>query len=167
MDNIRAQVVSSEGGRFIAGRLLPGTDLISGIEKICKDNNVSYGVILSAIGSFSKVRYLYVQPDGKAKTGIKYGEPVVYEGAVELLTGQGMIGLDDDDKMSVHFHGVMVNTKGEIVGGHFIKDGNTVLATIELTIMELQDVELRRRFDTETEFPLFNFLLMHYKVTGE
>lgn len=158
MDDIRTQVVSSIRGRFITGRLLPGSDLLSGIEKICKDNNVSYGGILSAIGSFSKVRYLYVQPDDKAKTGIKYGAPIVYEGAVELLTGQGMIGLDDEDNISVHFHGVMVNTKGEIIGGHFVKYGNIVLATIELTIMELTDMELRRRFDTETDFPLFNFL---------
>lgn len=158
MDNIRTQEVVSTGGRVIAGRLLPGTDLICGIEKICKDNNVSYGVILSAIGSFSKVRYLYVRPDESSKTGIKYGEPTVYENAVELLSGQGMVGLTDEGEMSVHFHGLMVNTNGEIIGGHFVKDGNIVLATIELTIMEFGGIELRRRFDTETEFPLFNFL---------
>lgn len=157
MDEIRTSSTVSNRGRIITGRLCPGTDLIAGIEKICRDNSLQYGVVTSAIGSFSMVRFVYVQKDDSARIGIKYAEPTEINEPLELLTCQGMVGTDDDGELSIHLHGVMVDSGLKMIGGHFVKGGNIVLATVEVSILELNDTELIRRYDDETGFPLFNF----------
>jgi threonine dehydrogenase-like Zn-dependent dehydrogenase len=75
-----------------AGRLLPGTDLVKGIEKVCCHHGVMYRNILSIIGSLTKAKIAHAVVDQTGKIGIRYSEPVRVEGPLELLACQGVIG---------------------------------------------------------------------------
>lgn len=70
MSDVRIQTVVSEKGRRIVGRLLPGTDLIKGIKKVCWPHDVVYGNILSIIGSLTEAKIAYAVADQTGKIGI-------------------------------------------------------------------------------------------------
>ena len=42
--------VEAHKGRTIAARLLPGTDLVTGIEDVCRAHHVQYGYLGSVMG---------------------------------------------------------------------------------------------------------------------
>jgi predicted DNA-binding protein with PD1-like motif len=148
----------SKNKRTIIGRILPGTDLISGIEKICHDNHLTYGTIVTAIGSLSRGEFVYALPDNSAKMGIKYSDPTTVEGPLELLACQGMIGLTPEGDLSVHMHGLMSDSKMKVYGCHFLKNANPVLVTVEFLIHEHEGIRMVREQDMETDFPLFRFI---------
>jgi predicted DNA-binding protein with PD1-like motif len=147
----------SKNGRTIIGRILPGTDLIGGIEKICQDNHLAYGTIVAAIGSLSRGEFAYALPDKNAKMGVKYSDPTTVEGPLELLACQGMIGLTIEGDLSVHLHGLMSDSDMKVYGCHFLNNANPVLVTVEILIHEHEGVRMVREQDIETGFPLFKF----------
>lgn len=157
MDSIRIQSVSSEKGRRIVGRLLPGADLIKGIEAMCRRHEVACGTIASVIGSLTRASIVYAVPDESGKIGIRYSDPVRIEGPLELLACQGLVGLSADGVTSIHLHGLMSDPKMTVYGGHFLEDGNPVLATAEVLVQETSDVRMVREPDEETGFSLFKF----------
>jgi predicted DNA-binding protein with PD1-like motif len=157
MNKMRTQTVALNKGKTIVGRILPGTDLISGIERICQDHHVNYGTIVAAIGSLSRAGFVYALPDKSAKMGIKYSDPTTVEGPLELLACQGMIGLTAEGDLSVHLHGLMSDSNMKVYGCHFLKNGNPVLITVEILIHEHEGVRMVREQDSETDFPLFKF----------
>ena len=157
MDNIRIQSVSSEKGRKIVGRLLPGTDLIKGIEAMCRRHEVACGTIASVIGTLAEAGIIYAISDESGKIGLRYCDPVRIEGPLELLACQGLVGRSVDGETSIHLHGLMSGPKMTVYGGHFIENGNPVLATAEVLIHETGDVRMVREPDEETGFTLFKF----------
>ena len=157
MSSIRIQTVVSQKGRRIVGRLLPGSDLIKGIEEICRHHEVVGASILSVIGSLKKATIVYAIVDDTSKIGIRYSDPARIEGPLELLGCQGMIGRTEDGQLITHLHGMMSDPQMTVYGGHFIENGNPVLATAELLIQECRDVQLIKKQDAETGFPLFTF----------
>ena len=154
---MKTEAIISNNGRFIVGRILPNVDLIEGIEILCKENEIKSGVIISLIGSLSCGKVVYPISDENSKIGIKYSEETNVEGPLELLSCQGYIGQDEDGEFQIHLHGLMGNENMEIIGGHFVPSGNQVLATAEITIMEVDGGNLIRAFDEKLGFPLFNF----------
>lgn len=157
MNQIRTQIVALKKGKIIVGRILPGTDLISGIEKICQDNQITHGTIITAIGSLIRAEFVYAVPDKNAKIGIKYSEPTRVEGPLELLACQGTIGLTVEGHLSIHLHGLMSDPDMKVYGGHLLENVNPVLVTVEIMIHENQDVQIVREQDVETGFPVFKF----------
>lgn len=157
MTQIRTQAVASKRGRAIVGRILPGTDLIKGIEKVCQDNQVTSGTIVVGIGSLVRAQFIYAVPDKGATIGMKYSEPTRVEGPLELLACQGTIGLTAEGQLGIHLHGLMSDPDMKVYGGHFLENGNPVLATLEIRIQENQDVRIVREQDVETGFPVFRF----------
>lgn len=155
MDN-RVSTLEIEKSRYIVGRILPGSDLIQGIHKICIENNIESGVLQMAIGSFSKINIVHAKKSETEKMGIKYSEPKKLEGPYELLSTQGLIGINGENKLEVHLHGIMVDENFEVLGGHFLESGNIVLATVELEIL-VSDKKFLRNEDEETGFKLFKF----------
>lgn len=154
---MKTEAIVSNNKRFIVGRILPNVDLIEGIEVLCKENEIKSGVIISLIGSLSCGKIVYPISDENSKIGIKYSEETNIEGPLELLSCQGYIGEDEDGEFQIHLHGLMGNENMEIIGGHFVPNGNKVLATAEITIMEVDEGNLIRAFDEKLGFPLFNF----------
>lgn len=157
MGNVRIQSVVSNSGRRIFGRLLPGTELIPGIKVMCSQADLSCGGIVSMIGSLAEARLVYPVPDEVGKIGIRYCDPVHIKGPLELLSCQGIIGQDQDQKMNIHLHGLVGTPEMKVIGGHFLEGGNPVLATAEVVIQESSDLRLLREVDEETGFPLFKF----------
>jgi len=157
METIRIQAVASEKGKRIVGRLLPGTDLISGIEAMCQQHRVTSATILSVIGSLIEARMVYAVPDASGKIGIRYHDPVTIAGPLELLACQGVVGQTEEGVPSVHLHGLVSDPAMKVVGGHFLAGGNLVLATAEILIQESSDVRMIREQDEETGFALFKF----------
>lgn len=153
--NVREHTRESSIKRIIAGRIPRGVDLITGIKEICSEYGIKSGYIANLIGSLDNGRFIYAIPQEEAKIGIVYHEPVNLEGPLELLAGQGFIGTEDSEELSVHLHGLVSDKYMRIFGGHFIQGGNDIAATAEIIIHEIDNAELRRSFDKETGFPLF------------
>jgi predicted DNA-binding protein with PD1-like motif len=156
MENaLRIQSVEGRIGRTIAARLLPGTDVLPGIEETCRRHGIKQGVVACAVGAFKKAAFVYPVPKEGTPIGIVYSEPVVLEGPIEFLGGQGIICQSDDGKYLIHFHGSMSDKDMHIWGAH-ITNGNIVLATLDLVINEITGVNMLRRFDEETGFVQFS-----------
>ncbi|WP_461204653.1 PPC domain-containing DNA-binding protein [Clostridium sp. DL1XJH146] len=155
---IRIQSNETNSGRIISARLLPGVDIISGIKEICTKHSIKYGTIVSMVGSLSQLCLVYAIPSSTGKIGIKYTEPFIIEGPLELVSCQGTIGVDDKEEFDVHMHGIVSDKYMKIYGGHIMKEESLVLATVEVTIVELANANLVRKYDEETGFSVFNFL---------
>jgi len=155
---MKSKSAVSSNNRLVVGRIFPGVDLIEGIRDLCEKCSIKYGVINSIIGSLRKGGVIYAIDDANSPLGIKYSDPTYFEGPLELLCCQGIVGRDEKGQFQIHLHGLMSDKQLKILGGHFIPDENIVLATAEVSILAVEDVEFVRKFDEETGFPLFSFI---------
>lgn len=155
---LKSKSVVSKNNRLIVGRILPEVDLIEGIKDICEKNHIRYGVVKSIIGSLKRGGVVYAIDDKKSPLGIKYSDPTYFQGPLELLCCQGIVGKDENGDFQIHLHGLMSDKHLRILGGHFISGENIILATAEVAIQTVEDAEFIRKFDIETGFPLFNFI---------
>lgn len=144
-------------GSNIIGRILPGTDLLEGIKQMCNKYNVQYGVICTVLGSITQGCIVCVQSDEENPMAIRYSDPVIIEGPLEILSCQGIIGRDIDNEFQIHLHGLLVDSNLKVIGGHFIS-GNKILATAEVMIKSVQDAKFIRKYDKKIGFPLFHFI---------
>jgi uncharacterized protein len=127
-------------------RIEPGFDLIEGIEKVCRRIEIESGVITCCIGSLQRVAYLLPVPL-ENRFGSGYGDPNILEGPLELLSGQGMIGKEENGEYFIHLHGVVSDKDRNINGGHFIKGQTTVLITCEIMVSQIQGMKMIRAYD--------------------
>ena len=118
-------ITFSEGhlSRVIMIRVLPGSDMIEGIEAVCKRLDI--------------------------KTGAGYSNPMDFDGPLEFLAGQGTIGQEEKGDLFIHMHGVLSDKDGNVHGGHLIKGKNPVLLTCEIMISHVEDVRMIRTYDPE------------------
>jgi len=89
------------------------------------------------------------------KVGAGYSDPMVLEGPLELLSGQGTIGLGEEGETAIHLHGVVSDKEGHLHGGHFVKGENPVLITCEVALTQLQGIKIIRSHDPETDYNIF------------
>jgi predicted DNA-binding protein with PD1-like motif len=156
MNSARLQLTELSESRIITERLTPGTELISGIKKICTDNALECGAIVCGIGSLKRAELICVKPNNGTQAGIKYSNPVMFNGPIELLSCQGMIGHTPEGEISLHIHGIICDSNMKLYGGHFV-DGCITLVTVEITIIEITNTDLLRELDEETGFSIFKF----------
>jgi hypothetical protein len=155
IDQIRTKWAKGKIGRMVSARILPGSDLIHGIEKICIENGIESGT-LSVIGSLEKATFVIpIKKDG-TKMGVGYSEPKTVTGPLEILTGKGFISKDQESEsgLFIHIHGIVGDDKGRLYGGHFLPGESPVLLTLDLVIFEFTDVLLSRDYDPEIEMKL-------------
>ncbi|SRR6056297_478133 len=156
MSDVRTSSVQVTGKKVVA-RLMPGTDLLAGVLKVCKDNDITAGCITAMHGSLSKARFVWALPAPGTKMNAKYGDPVDIDGPLEFICGSGMIGqFSDTGETAVHLHGVISDPEQGFHGAHFVEGGNPVMSTMEVLVEGFDNVDILRAFDEETEFPLFN-----------
>jgi uncharacterized protein len=129
-------------------RVLPGSDLLEGIEQACKETGIRAGMVVSCIGSLQKASFLFVVP-AQNKVGAQYGDPLILEGPLEFLGAQGTVGLEDSGNVFVHLHGLASDKNGTVHGGHLVKGECPVLITCEVGIAPVEGVRLVRRMDPE------------------
>jgi len=155
LGEIRYTAARGELGKVVAARLLPETDIIEGIEKICEDYGIKYAFVGCSIGSLQKATFLYLVPKPEAKVKAGYTAPFELPGPIEFLGGLGLVCEGADGEKLTHFHGTVSDKLDHVYGGHLVKGQNPVLVTMDLIIIEVKGVKLLRKYDEETE--LVNF----------
>jgi predicted DNA-binding protein with PD1-like motif len=147
---VRYQSAEGEIGKVVAARLLPGTDLVEGIEKVCEDHGISYGLV-NCIGSLQKATFMYVVPIPEAKVGAGYTAPYELPGPIEFLGGLALVCETESGEKNTHLHGSFCDQLDHLYGGHLVKGGNPILVTMDLAIIELTGMKVLRRYDEETD----------------
>lgn len=135
-------------------RVIPGSDVIEGIEDACRKLRIKAGAIISCIGSLQRASVMIAIPLHN-KVGAGYSEPITLEGPLELLSGQGTIGQDEQGEVAVHLHAVMSDKEGHLYGGHLVKGHNPVLITCEMLLAEIEGIKIQKGYDPETDMQVF------------
>lgn len=151
---IRYKCATGSPGKMMVVRLLPKADLVGSIKKICEENEIMAGTISSIMGTLQKALVYTLAPRPDLKGGIGYSDPLVLEGPLEFITGQGIISVLDSGELFVHLHGIVSDLKMRIYGGHFNEADNPVASTMDLSITETNGVRIARLYDPETELVL-------------
>lgn len=142
-----AAFMSSEGnmGRVIVGRIMPGGDLVKGIEAICRKHNVRQAMIVGTIGSVVNPHFDWASTT-EAKPGTGNTSSRSLEGAGSLISGQGLVCRNDSGgELDVHLHCTVTDSGGAVYGGHFPEGAVPVLSTTDVTMIEITGVKLIRR----------------------
>ena len=155
-DNKQFVSVEAHKGRTIAARLMPGTDLVSGIEAVCQKHHIEYGYFGSVMGSLSQATYIVPLKDPTQPLGFRFCEPIEVDGPIDLLGGQGVICQSEKGERMIHLHAHGVTPDRVVFGGHFSAGGNPVLATIDLVIVEFDGAKLMRRYDPQSGLMVFS-----------
>jgi predicted DNA-binding protein with PD1-like motif len=152
LEEIRTKWAKGKIKRIVSARILPGSDFISGIEKICIENGIRAGT-LSGIGSLEKATFLIPVKKHGTRKGVGYSEPKTVMGPLEILSAKGFISEDSesDHGLFIHLHGVLSDDEGRLFGGHLLPGQNPALLTLDVVIFEYEDVSLSREYDPEIE----------------
>lgn len=149
------EICSGASGRAIMARILPNSDLVQSIKQIAEENNVSCGYVATCIGSLKKATFVYPLPKEDSYFKMAYSEPVYLEGPIEVLGAQGIFAKDEKGDFQIHLHGSLSDRTMKVYGGHILNEGNTVLATIDLVIQELEGMDLKRIYHKESGIYFF------------
>jgi predicted DNA-binding protein with PD1-like motif len=152
-----ARIAATEGNFSKAGmiRVLPGCDVIEGIEEACRKLGITSGAIVSCIGSLQRASVMVAVPLHN-KIGAGYSQLRDLEGPLELLSGQGTIGREEQGNLiAVHMHGVVSDKQGRLHGGHFVKGHNPVLITCEVMLAQIEKIRIVRVYDPEVDREVF------------
>jgi predicted DNA-binding protein with PD1-like motif len=141
---------------MVAARLMPGSNLMSGIAEVCEKHNIKSGILASGIGSLRKTSYMDLIPKPELKARYGYGDPMTADGPVEILNLAGAICHSDEGKVLIHVHATMCLADGKAFGGHLTEEGNEVLMTADVTILEIANVDFVRRLDEETGILMYS-----------
>lgn len=147
--------VVGKPGRRIFSRILPDSEMMLSIQEICKKHNIENAYISTCIGSLKKVSFVYALKDLNSFYKIKYSEPVEIEGSIEFLGAQGIIAKDNQGKYQIHVHAQFSDETMKVYGGHLLNEGNIVLATIDVIINEIIDINIRRNYHAKSGFYFF------------
>jgi uncharacterized protein len=147
----RARFSSVEGrlGRVVTGRLLPGTDLIRGLEEVCDKHALGYAAVVSAYGSLASAGFKVLEISSEAR-GRAVLVPKRVGRRVEFLAGEGLVCDDGEKGRATHLHGAVSDETGTVQGGHFEPDQNPVYNNLDFTLVELLGVRLSRVWEPET-----------------
>jgi predicted DNA-binding protein with PD1-like motif len=142
--------VEATTDRVIVGRLLPGADLIQGLEAVCDRHGVRFAAVAFAYGSLSSAGFktLQIPAEGGDRPILTLTR---VDRRVEFLGGQGLICRDDDGGRATHLHGCVSDETGQVLGGHFERGLNPVYNNLDFTLHELRGVDLVRRWDAQTD----------------
>lgn len=148
MNAKRSESVVSRPGRSIVGRLLPGADLIEGLQAVCDEHAVEFAAIEFAYGSLSSARFKFLQRPGGGKAVLV--EHTI-DARVEFLAGQGLVCIDEGGGRETHLHGAISDDTGRVLGGHFVAGGNPIYNNLDFMLVELLGVRLIREHDPKTD----------------
>ncbi|MFW9831249.1 MAG: PPC domain-containing DNA-binding protein [Candidatus Thorarchaeota archaeon] len=120
---------------IIVTRFEAGEDLLSGINQVVLENDVSAGMF-SVIGAIDTANYGFYIPAKKDYTALNWVPSNDSSPALEILSCIGNVALLND-KPVVHAHITLAGVKGEMIGGHLL-EGCRVNPTAELTLLKAE-----------------------------
>jgi predicted DNA-binding protein with PD1-like motif len=138
--------------RVVAVRLAPGSDLLTGIESIARDEEIRSGVILSCAAFLEQAAFRNVRalPASFPITDeIRF--TATHHGPIEVLSLSGNIS-ERNNEFFLHAHIAVSlgHQDGRSFGGHLVV-GNTVFSTAGVIIGELVGISMQRRYDCRTK----------------
>jgi predicted DNA-binding protein with PD1-like motif len=151
LEEARIQQVHGYPGRLIVSRILPGSDLVSGLIEICKTAEIRTGLVTVCVGSLRRAQFQWSVPSDETRRGSERSRPIILEGPIEFLSGQGIIGRTEGDEFVTHLHGTLCDKNGRVFGGHFFVGGNYVHSTMDVVMIEAKDVAYSAQHDPEIE----------------
>ncbi len=125
---------------MIIGKLRYDEDLLEGIIRVVRENNIKEGAIF-LIGAVKEAVVGYYIQSEKRYIQIKLPYPQ------EIVSAMGNISLKDGD-IFPHIHIVLSDEKGETKGGHLM--GGTKVFACEYTIIPSKGLNLKRAYDETT-----------------
>ena len=148
----RYVVRDSRQGKILVARLKPEADLLLSIKKIAEKESVKSGVILSGAGLLRKahIRNCKSLPREYPITDANRMFTTI-ERPLEVLAISGIIYTVKGEP-NVHAHVVLSfieNGKISVVGGHLL-EGCLIYGFAEIIIMELEEINMEKTFDSET-----------------
>ena len=138
-----------KAGRVIAARLREGEDLYECLEKIAKEERIDCAAVFIT-GGFRKASVVVGPKQEKPKI---VGNLKEFDGPGEVL-GVGTIYRDDKGPR-LHIHTAIGKGSESIIGCP--RGGANVFLILEVTIIEIEGIEGRRRFDAESGLNLLKF----------
>ena len=147
-------------GKIIVKQLPTNTDLVESIKKVCTDNGIRYGTILSTVGSVRKLTIECVVPSDTSGSGFDFGPPKVIPGPLQVLGLDGTIFETDAGEMDTHIHGSFADSEGNVYGGHLIEGENPIATRLVTVIGEIADVSLVEKFDEASGHRLLHVKLL-------
>jgi predicted DNA-binding protein with PD1-like motif len=143
----------AEIGKAVFIRLSPGTDLITGIAGVCREQGIRAASIACCIASLRRASFFVVVPMNN-RTGGGYSDPVHLEAPLEIVSAQGTVGEEENGEVFVHLHAALSDSQGMVHGGHLIQGTCPVLITSEIVLLPLYGVRLKRTYDPEVNMPI-------------
>ncbi|MEE9399169.1 MAG: PPC domain-containing DNA-binding protein [Dehalococcoidales bacterium] len=138
-------------GKILVRQLPTDTDLIKSIKKLCTDNGIRYGAILSSIGSLRQLEIEGVVVSKKSGSGTDFGPPRIIPGPLQVLNLDGIIfDKGETGEMDAHIHGAFVDMAGKIYGGHIMEGGSIIATRLVVVIGEVADVSLTEKYDEKS-----------------
>ncbi len=127
---------SAKNLKIYALRLKPGQDLRVELEKFTKENKISAGFIITAVGSLKETKIrLADKPDATD-----------FEGKFEIVSLTGTLSAD-----GVHLHISVSDSTGKTIGGH-LTEGCKIYTTAEIVVGASEEIVFTREIDKETTF---------------
>ena len=148
-------------GKVIVKQLPTNEDLVQGIKRLCTNNGIRYGQILSVIGSLRHLTIECIVVSQENDSGFDFGPPKVIPGPMQILSLVGIIFENESGEMDTHIHGTFSDSDGNIFGGHIIEGECPVAVRLTIVIGEIAGVGMIERKDRES-----GHLLMHVTQQG-
>jgi predicted DNA-binding protein with PD1-like motif len=138
--------------RIIVARVKPGSDLLRSLQKITSEKGITSGVIVSGVGllKHAKLRNCKSLPEEYPISDVNRTF-LSFEKPLEILSISGNVALAEGEHL-VHAHLTLSSVEGDeitVIGGHLI-EGCEIFGFSEFAIMELEGLEMVKRFDEET-----------------
>ena len=142
-------------GRIVAARIERGQDTINTITALIKEYGFRSGTVMG-IGSLNAATVVW----GKSTDLTRPVEEIMVtgsmEGPVDLGFGWGMFGTESDGNVFLHFHAIIMDKDGNMRCGNLLPGTAPVMATIDLTVQEILDLEVRPTLDPVLNHKLLN-----------
>lgn len=117
----------------ILTRFMPDEDLFANLKRICKDQGIERGIILSAIGSLKDVVFRNVKTNIEMPVKLENTNEIEQKGPFELLSIEGNIfPSEGDGEPVIHVHVMLGSPSGSVMGGHLFEA--TIFTTTEIFV---------------------------------
>jgi len=140
------EVKEGKLARVIVERFQTGDDILESLNALILSNNVLAGSF-TAVGAVESAVVGFFVGEGR------YAE-VKLQGPLEILSCIGNVSVKDGTPF-VHAHLTLADGNGRTYGGHALP-GCIVGATFEINLLEYEDVEVVRKFDSRTKLYLLD-----------
>jgi uncharacterized protein len=142
-------------GRVVAVRIKPGQDAFNTIVELIQEYGFKSGTV-SAIGSLNSARVIWARTTDLTVPTEELIVHYTMEGPVDLGYGWGIFGTEEDGNVFLHFHALIMDKEGNMRCGNLQPGSAPVMATLDLTIQEIVDLEIRPILDPGLNHKLLN-----------